>query len=65
MVDESDGEPVDEGQGLLVLEQPWPSMLRTLYKEDDRFIETYFSKFGKDATWSATPPGWTPTATSG
>src|SRR6202012_763457 len=26
----------------------WPSMLRTLYKEDDRFIETYFSKFGNE-----------------
>jgi acetyl-CoA synthetase len=48
VVDEKDGEPVAEGQGLLVLEKPWPSMLRTLYKEDDRFIETYFSKFGKD-----------------
>jgi acetyl-CoA synthetase len=23
-------------------------MLRTLYKEDDRFVETYFSKFGKE-----------------
>ena len=23
-------------------------MLRTLYKEDDRFIETYWAKFGKD-----------------
>ena len=23
-------------------------MLRTLYKEEDRFIETYFSKFGKE-----------------
>jgi acetyl-CoA synthetase len=48
VVGESDGEPVEEGQGLLMLEQPWPSMLRTLYKEDDRFIETYFSKFGKE-----------------
>ncbi len=48
VVGESDGEPVEEGQGLLMLEKPWPSMLRTLYKEDDRFIETYFSKFGKD-----------------
>jgi acetyl-CoA synthetase len=48
VVGESDGEPVEEGQGLLVLEQPWPSMLRTLYKEDDRFVETYFSKFGKE-----------------
>jgi acetyl-CoA synthetase len=48
VVGESDGAPVEEGQGLLMLEKPWPSMLRTLYKEDDRFIETYFSKFGKD-----------------
>ena len=47
VVDERDGEPIDEGQGLLVLTRPWPSMLRTLYKEDDRFIETYFSRFGK------------------
>ncbi len=48
VVGESDGEPVSEGQGLLVLEKPWPSMLRTLYKEDDRFVETYFSKFGRE-----------------
>jgi acetyl-CoA synthetase len=48
VVDEKEGKPVEEGQGLLVLEKPWPSMLRTLYKEDDRFIETYFSKFGKE-----------------
>jgi len=46
VVGESDGEPIGEGQGLLVLERPWPSMLRGLYKEDDRFVETYFSKFG-------------------
>jgi acetyl-CoA synthetase len=48
VVDEREGKPVQEGQGLLVLTRPWPAMLRTLYKEDDRFIETYFSKFGKD-----------------
>ena len=46
VVGESDGEPIAEGQGLLVLERPWPSMLRGLYKEDDRFVETYFSRFG-------------------
>ncbi|HEX3511685.1 MAG TPA: acetate--CoA ligase [Solirubrobacteraceae bacterium] len=44
--DESTGEPISEGQGLLVLTQPWPSMLRTLYKEPDRFVETYFERFG-------------------
>jgi acetyl-CoA synthetase len=48
VVGESDGEPIDQGQGLLILTKPWPSMLRTLYKEDDRFIETYFSRFGKE-----------------
>src|SRR5579863_10366122 len=39
---------VDNEQGLLVLKRPWPSMLRTLYRDDDRFIETYFAKFGKE-----------------
>ncbi len=47
VVRESDGESVESGQGLLTLTQPWPSMLRTLYKEDERFVETYFSRFGK------------------
>jgi acetyl-CoA synthetase len=46
--DESTGEPIDEGQGLLVLTRPWPSMLRTLYKEEDRFVETYFRKYGPE-----------------
>jgi acetyl-CoA synthetase len=46
--DESTGEPLQEGQGLLVLTRPWPSMLRTLYKEEDRFVETYFSRFGPE-----------------
>ncbi len=48
VVDENEGEPVEGGQGLLVLKRPWPSMLRTLYKEEERFIETYFSRFGKE-----------------
>lgn len=29
--------------GLLVMRQPWPSMLRTLYGDHERFIKTYFS----------------------
>jgi acetyl-CoA synthetase len=48
VLSESTGEPVEEGQGLLVLTHPWPSMLRTLYKEPERFIETYFSRFGRE-----------------
>ena len=35
-------------QDLLVLRRPWPGMLRTLYKDEDRFIETYFSRFGNE-----------------
>jgi acetyl-CoA synthetase len=47
VVDEDGNELTDE-QGLLILRRPWPGMLRTLYKDDDRFIETYFSRFGKE-----------------
>jgi acetyl-CoA synthetase len=32
-------------QGYLVFRRPWPGMLRTLYKEEERFKETYYSKF--------------------
>jgi acetyl-CoA synthetase len=48
VVDESSGEPIDDGQGLLIVRRPWPGMLRTLYQDDDRFVETYWDKFGKD-----------------
>ncbi len=48
VVDEKSGEDSGTEQGFLTLRKPWPSMLRTLYKEEDRFIETYWSKFGKD-----------------
>ncbi len=43
-----DGEPMESGTGLLVLDQPWPSMLRTLYRDDDRFVETYFGRFDRE-----------------
>jgi len=46
VVDESGEELPREKQGLLTLTRPWPSMLRTLYGDDDRYVETYFSKFG-------------------
>src|ERR671932_116796 len=45
---DEDGNEVEDQQGLLVLDRPWPGMLRTLYKEEQRFKETYFSKFGDD-----------------
>ena len=43
---DEDGKEIDEGSGVLVLTQPWPSMLRTLYRDPDRFVETYFERFG-------------------
>ncbi len=38
-----ESQPENSG-GLLVMKQPWPHMLRTLYGDHDRFLETYFSK---------------------
>jgi acetyl-CoA synthetase len=43
---DKEGKEVEPGnQGFLAIRQPWPAMLRTLYRDDDRFIETYFSKW--------------------
>ena len=46
VVDEKGNEITDGGQGLLVLRRPWPGMLRTLYKEEERYTETYYARFG-------------------
>jgi acetyl-CoA synthetase len=45
---DSDGNEVSEGGGNLVLTRPWPGMTRTLYKERDRFVETYWERYGRD-----------------
>ncbi len=41
------------GGGYLTLTQPWPAMLRTLYKDPERFKEVYWSRFSKpdEKTW--------------
>jgi acetyl-CoA synthetase len=46
IVDE-DGNPVKgaEAGGYLVIKRPWPSMLRTIWRDNDRYVETYWSKF--------------------
>jgi len=46
------GEPVGNGNGgLLVVTEPWPSMLRGIWGDPERFVETYWSKFpGGDGT---------------
>lgn len=45
VVDE-EGKPVSAGEeGFLVIKRPWPGMLRTLYKDPDRYKEQYWEKF--------------------
>ena len=45
VVDE-EGRTVPLGQaGYLVLSQPWPAMLRGVYRDDKRYRETYWSKY--------------------
>jgi acetyl-CoA synthetase len=40
------GKPVAKGEGgYLVLTEPWPAMLRTIYGDDQRFKDTYWSRF--------------------
>ncbi|WP_217915019.1 acetate--CoA ligase [Miltoncostaea marina] len=40
------GESVPLGQGgYLVLRRPWPAMLRTLYGDDERYVDTYWSTY--------------------
>jgi acetyl-CoA synthetase len=45
---DSDGNDAGTDQGFLIIKRPWPGMLRTLYKDPDRFKETYFKRFGED-----------------
>jgi acetyl-CoA synthetase len=39
------GTVVDRGGGFLTLAEPWPGMLRTIYNDDERYRETYWSRF--------------------
>ena len=36
---------IQVGGGLLALTKPWPSMLRTIWGDDDRYVQTYFTKW--------------------
>jgi acetyl-CoA synthetase len=48
VVDDEGNELGDDTTGLLVLTEPWPSMLRTIWGDDDRYVDTYWSRFGKN-----------------
>jgi acetyl-CoA synthetase len=39
------GEPVADGGGYLVIRKPWPSMLRTIWGDNERYLSTYWEKF--------------------
>ena len=52
VVDEQ-GEPVEPGgSGYLTLQRPWPGMLRTLWNDDERYVDTYWARFGEDIYFS-------------
>ena len=60
-----EGEPVPLGQGgLLVVRKPWPSMARTVWGDEERYRQTYFSEIpgsyftGDGARWDADGYYW-------
>jgi acetyl-CoA synthetase len=42
------GQPVPVGGGLLAITKPWPSMLRTIYGDHERYVKQYWSRWTKD-----------------
>ena len=42
------GDKVEVGGGLLALTRPWPSMLRGIYGDQDRYVRQYWNKWGPD-----------------
>ena len=53
MVDEN-GDSVPNGSGgFLVVKEPWPAMLRTLWGDDQRYQETYWARFASQGYYFA------------
>jgi acetyl-CoA synthetase len=42
---DSQANEIHEGGGLLAITRPWPSMLRTIWGDDQRYVDTYFTKW--------------------
>jgi acetyl-CoA synthetase len=42
------GERVPVGGGLLAITKPWPSMLRSIYGDHDRYVKQYWSRWGRE-----------------
>ncbi len=47
VVDDEANEVPNGHGGYLVLTEPWPSMLRTIWGDDQRYLDTYWSRFDK------------------
>ena len=43
---DGDGNAISEGGGFLTIVKPWPSMLRGIWRDDARYRETYWAKYG-------------------
>ncbi len=66
IVDDDGASPCPTASGgYLVLTKPWPSMLRGIWGDPERYKETYWSRFDRSSTSPATAPSTTRTATSG
>jgi acetyl-CoA synthetase len=49
-----EGHPVGNGEGgYLVIDKPWPAMLRTIFGDDDRYQDTYWSRFADQGYYFA------------
>ena len=49
-----EGTPVGNGQGgYLVIDKPWPAMLRTIWGDDARYVDTYWSRFAAQGYYFA------------
>jgi acetyl-CoA synthetase len=42
---DNNGTPMKTGGGFLIIAKPWPGMLRTIYGDDARYQQTYWSRF--------------------
>ncbi|MBZ0181757.1 MAG: acetate--CoA ligase [Melioribacteraceae bacterium] len=45
VLDEDGNSVKPNEEGYLVIKNPWPSMMRTIYKDPDRFVKQYWSRF--------------------
>ena len=48
VVDESGASVGRGGGGYLVLRHPWPAIARTIWGDPDRYVQTYFAKYGPE-----------------